>query len=216
MSAPWLKVPIQRLACHVTKWNAECDRRLKRLYDDIWSNTDLVLTGSLSSEDGEHLSLHCWPDADLNGEIWHTKSTGGMFVEIQGLGERGMPLGYGTRKHESTSLHTLESELVMLAIYTRNEFLPLQALWQRLLNRPIDMVVHEDNDPCISIVKKGYSPSLRCLETFCEPAPGGFGKATLEYIKTAEHKGDLMRKYLDRASLEKALRMIRVCRRADT
>ena len=60
MSAPWLQVPIQGLACHVTKWNAECDRRLKRVYDYIWSNPDLVLTGSLSSEDGEHLSIHCW------------------------------------------------------------------------------------------------------------------------------------------------------------
>jgi hypothetical protein len=85
--------------------------------------------------------------------------------------------------------------------------------------------VHEDNDACISIVKKGYSPSLRCLartqrcslgvthETYMQEAPPGFGKATLKYTSTDKHKGDFLTKYLDAKALEHALKMIRVVRK---
>jgi hypothetical protein len=160
---PWLVVSIQRLACYVTKWNADCDRRVKRLYDFVYSNLDLVLTGELSSSDHEHLTLHAWPDADLNGDFMHTKSTSGCFIEVQGERERSMPSIYGSRKQGGTALHTPESETVSLATFLRNDMLPLQYLWQRLLRRPVNLIVHEDNTGCIRIVQKGYSPSLRCL-----------------------------------------------------
>jgi len=226
-ACPWLLVPIQRLACVITKWNAECDRRLKRLYDYVWSNHDLVMTGSLSDEDLDTLAIHCWPDADLNGCVWHTRSTGGMFVEVSGAScLRSMPLGYGCKKHDGTALHTPEAELVTLATFTRNEFLPLQFLWQKLLGRPVELIVHEDNDACISIIRKGYSPSLRCLERTqrcslgachevysCDPPPG-HGAATLIYTETKKHKGDFLTKYLDANDLNNALKMIQVVRKS--
>ena len=213
---------IQRVACHVHSWNAECDRRIVRLYEYINSHTDLVLTGELSSADADCLVIHAWPDADLNGDAMHTKSTGGIFVEVMGGGERSMPLLFSCKKHESTSLHTPESELVTLATYMRNEVLPLQELWQRILQKPIHVVVHEDNTAAITIVRKGYSPSLRCLprthrtsigvvhETFHEPPPPGCGECELIYVESTKNKGDLMTKYLDRPALEKALEMIQV------
>ena len=148
-----------------------------------------------------------------------------MFVELAGSSRsRSMPLGYGCRKQGGSALHTAEAELVCLATFTRNEFLPLQVLLQKLLGRPVEIIVHEDNNACISIVKKGYSPSLRCLprtqrqslgvvhETFCDPPPPGHGVATLKYTCTSEHKGDFLTKYLDANSLENALRMIQVKR----
>ncbi len=148
-------VSIQRLACYVTKWNAECDRRLKSLYDYIWSNYCLVLTGCLSDEDWDTLAIHCWPDADLNVCVWHTRSTGGMYVEVAGAScERSMPLGYVCRNHEGTSLRTPEAELVTLATFTRNEFLPLQIMWRALLGRKFGLIERPDNNDCISIVKK--------------------------------------------------------------
>ena len=104
----------------------------------------------------------------------------------------------------------------------RNEVLPLQELWQRIVQKPIHVVVHEDNTAAITIVRKGYSPSLRCLprthrtsigvthETFHEPPPEGCGKCELIYVESAKNKGVLMTKYLDRPALEKALEMIQV------
>jgi hypothetical protein len=121
LCAPWLVVAVQRLACHVTKWNAECDRRLKRIYDFLHSNPELMLTGCLAKSDSPHLSLHVWPDADLNGDMMHTKSTGGCYIEVQGLGDRCFPICYGCRKQNGSALHTPESETVSLATFLRND-----------------------------------------------------------------------------------------------
>ena len=84
------------------------------------------------------------------------------------------------------------------------------------------MIVHEDNESCIAISKKGYSPSLRalprtqrlslgvCHETYFEPVPEGYGKNTLEYVCSKEQKGDLMTKYLNQSDLEQAMALIQV------
>jgi hypothetical protein len=222
IAAPWLIVPVQRLASHVHSWNGECDRRLVRLHDFIFSSPDLVLTGVLSDLDADALELHLWPDSDFNGDIMHAKSTGGMFLELAGLGGRGFPLSYGCRKTPAAPLHTPEAETVSLATYTRNEALPMQALLSLLLGRPVTLVAHEDNEAAIAIVRKGYSPSLRCLprtqrcsldvvhETYFGLVPDGCGKCELRFVGSADQKGDIMTKYLERPKLEAALSMIRV------
>ena len=68
MCCPNLNVPVQRLATQVTKWSAEADRRLLRLYQYVKFAVDWVLTGSLSVQDFNHLVLRAWPDADLCGD----------------------------------------------------------------------------------------------------------------------------------------------------
>jgi hypothetical protein len=169
MCCPWLTVPVQRLAAHVHSWNAECDRRLVRLYDFVWSNLDIVLSGVLSEADIPHLELHYWPDADLNGDMMHTKSTGGMFVELLGLNGRGMPIGYASRKQAGTALHTPEAETVSLATFLRNEILPMQGLLSILLQRPVKLVTHEDNTSTIAIIKKRLLAFASVLAS--DPAP---------------------------------------------
>jgi hypothetical protein len=56
MAAPWLSVGIQRLARQVHKWNAECDRRMHRLYCYVLGSVDLVLEGVLSTIDIDSLT----------------------------------------------------------------------------------------------------------------------------------------------------------------
>ena len=34
-------------------------------------------------------------------------------------------------------------------------------LWERLLGRPVELVLHEDNQATILVAKKGYSPKMR-------------------------------------------------------
>merc|ERR1712032_260033 len=51
MAAPWLTVAIQRLATQITKWSAEADRRLNRLFCYIHSHPEQVLSGSLATTD---------------------------------------------------------------------------------------------------------------------------------------------------------------------
>ena len=62
---PPVAVAISRLASMITKWNAECDRRMERLMAYVHEHGDLVLSGCLSSADRDAAELHVWPDADL-------------------------------------------------------------------------------------------------------------------------------------------------------
>ena len=77
MAAPWLTVAIQRLATQITKWSAEADRRLHRLFCYINSHPEQVLNGSLSTGDLATVQVVAWPDADLAGDIFSSKSTSG-------------------------------------------------------------------------------------------------------------------------------------------
>ena len=72
---PPIAVAISRLASFITKWNGECDRRLKRLMEFVKSAGDLVLSGTLSSEDRDDAELWVWPDADLASDELSTRST---------------------------------------------------------------------------------------------------------------------------------------------
>ena len=95
---PQVAVAIQRLAAQVSKWSAECDRRLDRPVDYMASNGNLVLAGSLGEHDLDAIELVLWPDADLNGDEFHTKSTSGCFLELAGAEGRSMPMAWGARK----------------------------------------------------------------------------------------------------------------------
>jgi hypothetical protein len=80
MAAPWLSVGIQQLARQVHKWNAECDRRMHRLYCYVSGTVDLMIAGELSTADYDHLILDTWVDSDLAGDVFSSKSTSGRFI----------------------------------------------------------------------------------------------------------------------------------------
>ena len=68
MARPELEVAITRLASRVSKWNAECDDRMIRLYDFIHDRIELCIYGSLSTTDNSICEIWAWPDADLAGD----------------------------------------------------------------------------------------------------------------------------------------------------
>ena len=227
MAMPQLCVIVSRLASQITRWSADSDRRLLRVYGYLHANADQILTGTLSKSDRKHLKIVAWPDADLNGDFMSTKSTDGFFVELAGREGRGFPLAWGSHKQGSTAMHTAEAETVSLAHCCRQELIPLQILLQAMLGEAIDCVVKEDNAACIIAVTKGYSPSLRHLkrtqrialghlheiffeDEHCDGPATTDGKFTLEKAATADHKGDLFTKELHPAQFNHALNLIRV------
>ena len=52
----------------------------------------------------------------------------------------------------------------------QGEALPAQHLMELILDRPVTVRIHEDNQSTIAIVKKGYSPKLRPMQRPTEPA----------------------------------------------
>ena len=219
MAAPWLTVAIQRLATQITKWSAEADRRLCRLFCYIDSHPHQVLSGSLATTDLADIAVHAWPDADLAGDVFSTKSTSGRWIELAGKDGRAMPLSWACRRQGATAGHTQEAETVSLAQCLREEALSLQTLVQDVLRKPVPLVVSEDNTACIQAVRKGYSPTLRHLkrtqrvsvaqlhETFQERGAeqDGDGPVSLVHAETKTHKGDLFTKYMAPAPFNDAL-----------
>ena len=163
MAHPGVSVAITRLAAHITKWNKECDRRLERMFSYLETHSELVLSGCLSEEDSPHAVLRFWPDADLNGDEFHTKSTSGCWVELAGQDGRAFPLAWFAKKQHGSAGSTTEAETVSMAIGAREEAIPLQALCELALDRPVEAIVGEDNEATIKAVEKGYSPALRHL-----------------------------------------------------
>ena len=214
---------------------SDIDRRLIRLFEFALWAAKLTLNGSLSTDDLIDIELHVYPDGDLAGNFWDTKSTAGMWVELAGLQGRRWPLSWQSKAEPAIANHTQEAETVSLSIAIRNEAAPLQRLLATLLGRPITCRVFEDNEATTTAVKKGYSPSLRHLprhqrcalgtvhETFFmdddltgqgkeeyQKIVAEYGHMLLEHKDTKEHKGDFFTKELPRVQFDAQLRMLGV------
>ena len=119
-----------------------------------------------------------------------------------------MPVAWGARKQPKSANHTQEAEVVSMSEGLRNEALPVQALLQTVLQRPVALRIREDNEATITAVRKGYSPRMRYLlrthrialgtlkELTTEEPESGEGRVTLEHWPTASHKGDMFTKAL--------------------
>ena len=91
---------------------------------------------------------------------------------------------------------------------------PIQGMWTLLLSRPVLLEVHEDNTSTIEILRKGYSSKLSHLSRThrislawtAEQVADEFVK--LLHCPSAEQKGDLFTKALDRVKHHEALNSI--------
>ena len=101
--------------------------------------------GELATKDKDQVVIKAWPDADLNGDWSHSKSTSGRFIELVGANSRGFPLMWACHKQTATSLCTAESETVSLKDCMKADAIAIQELFALILTRPVDMQVFEDN-----------------------------------------------------------------------
>ena len=222
MACPLLSVAIQRLSCNISRWTAECDRRLHRIYCYLSAHCDDVLTGSLCETDLAGMQAIAWPDADLNGDMMTSKSTSGFFLELAGQDGRGVPIAWGTKRQGSTSSHTCEAETVSLSTVLRTELIPIQHFLQVVFGRPFPARLMEDNSATIVACEKGYSPSLRHIprtqriglgfisEVVSQEATEEEGDIRIVKADTAEHRGDCFTKELSPQKFEKATSLLRV------
>ena len=89
--------------------------------------------------------------------------------------------------------------------------MPLQHLWSGLLGRQIELKVYEDNMSTIEILRKGFSSKLGHLSRTHRISLAWTAEAiaqefvTLLHCPTAEQKGDLFTKALDKVKHYQAL-----------
>ena len=222
MAGPHLSTVVARLSSQITKWTRDSDRRLHRIYSYLEQAKNLTLKGSLSTGDIDKVVLIAWPDADLAGDFMSTKSTSGFFLEARGAEGRSFPISWGSKKQGCTAQHTAEAETISLATCLRSELLPAQFLLQKLIRKPVNVMMMEDNEATIPSIRKGYSPAMRHLprvhrisigllnEITTREETDDDGNVRVHKAATADHKGDLFTKELDRAKFEHALNMIQM------
>ena len=208
---PDLCVAIQQLSSEVTRWSTECDRRCHRLYQYMAGSVNDVLAGTLSYREGTVYKLALWPDADLNGNPFTSKSTSGGWLEIIDSHGNCFPISWGAKKQECTARHTCEAETYSLDTWVRGDGVPAQILLSKLLQCQVDLDIHEDNAACIIAVAKGYSPAMRYLPRSLRTSLGKLNELTSEVgnpfgvcrvvkADTKIHKGDFFTKALNAPS----------------
>jgi hypothetical protein len=220
LARPDIVVAITRLASKVTCWNKSHDRALRRLMQYVHHNADLELVGSLSSEDLDTAVLVMSPDADLANDLETSKSTSGLWLELQSQdGHRSWPLAWRSKRQGSTASSTCEAEMISLATALKSEVLPMLELLEAALGREMRLICLEDNTQCIQAATTGYSAALRHLPRTERISVGVVHEIfesspayELKYQATAEHKGDMFTKRLEPNTFERALKMINLVR----
>ena len=209
MCGPHLMFAICRLACCITRWSAQNDRDLCRLFSYIKWNP-FTLRSDLFPSELDSVEIHAFPDADFAGGRDSAKSVSGG---ICGLATNSgwIPLDWESKRQSATATSTTESETVALASLAR-KVIPLQSLWSAFLGRNIHAVYHEDNMSTITVVKTGFSIALRHMQkhqrvalSFVHEATSASSDATLRHCPTLLQKGDLLTKSLNRVSFERGL-----------
>ena len=149
------------LASNVATWDRSCDRKLHRLVAYINSTKGYRMTGYCSeSATFDSLSLELFADADFAGCPRTVRSTSGTFLALKGEGVF-IPLSASSKRQSCVSHSTTEAEVVAANTAVRAVGIPAKHFWEYILNRPMEMVLREDNQATICVIKNGYSPALR-------------------------------------------------------
>ena len=122
---------------------------------NMLATPDLKLTGYVN-DPIESIHLKLYVDADFAGDREDTKSTSGGFLALAG-DNTFFPLAWVSKKQTSTSKSTAEAELVSLSYSLYEEGLPMLELWQTVSGTRTPLIIKEDNEAIIKIVRKGYS-----------------------------------------------------------
>ena len=212
-----LLVTTSFLARRVSAWGANEDRRLKRLMAYIWHHADLGLHHSLHPNDLKDAVLDFSPDAELGGDPYSTRATGGSWIEISSAdGKRCWPVACICKKASHTSGSTNDSETTSLVgaqdSGLKREVIPILDHLETSLKRSVKLVCKEDNTQCIALVKRGFSPAMRYLKRHAKLSLGFVHEvffpdldnedaprysAEIKYWPSTEHKGDWMTKELN-------------------
>jgi len=135
----------------------------------IYHHLDACLVHELRPSDFAGARLVYSPDAELGGDIYSTKATGGFWLHIESQdGERRWPIAWSCKRAGHTSGATADSETWSMIGACENglkkEVIPLLHQLEVTLQRLVLLVCREDNTQTIAAVRRGYSPALRHLK----------------------------------------------------
>ena len=152
---------IGHLACFITRWTSECDRKLHRLMCYVDSSLRLQMGGWVG-DPIDSVQPHLFADADFAGCTDTQRSTSGYYLVIRGA-RTCFPISGVSKRQGCVSHSTPEAEMVAADFALRHCGLPALDLWQSVLPSCEVLVVHEDNQAMIRIIETGKNPTMRYL-----------------------------------------------------
>ena len=216
LARPDLNKAIADLATHIHKWSRNDDKRVRRLYEYINATKHYRLQ-CFVRDPPELLELFAYVDADFAGNKEDSKSTSGGLLVLYGP-TTWFPLCWVSKRQTSTSRSTTESEVVSLANFLFLECLPMLDLFDLLLQpitgKRVKLTVWEDNQACITVCVKGYSPKLRHILRTHKVNLGSVKEViempeiNLNYIVTDEQAADIFTKALAPAKWPNAIELL--------
>ena len=155
-AVPEISFAVQWLARRVTKWNDECERRLKRLVTYVSGRADdcLLLVGVR----GDDIKLIVEEDADFAGDK-SRRSTTGFVVKLVGPMGTHVLLDWKSQLQKNISLSTAEAGIVAFRDALRRVVGMLDYLETFFGRIPVE--IRCDSSACLGIVAKGYSKALK-------------------------------------------------------
>ena len=140
---PELLFTITFLARYVSRWSTIHDKMLHRLYCYIWSTLDSQLVSTVDSRDIDKVCLMAYPDADFAGCKRTSRSTNGGWFELGCIagyeGQTTAALEWSSKRQTATATSTTEAEMSSAAALLKNTAIPALELWERLLNRDVQI-----------------------------------------------------------------------------
>ena len=120
---------VNHLACYITKWTVDCDRRLHRLVHATKHHRMVGWVG----DPFDKVGLHLFADADFAGCTSTKRSASGYHLQLQGP-STWFPLSGVSKRQACVSHSTPEAELVAATFALRHCGLPALVLWDSLLS----------------------------------------------------------------------------------
>ena len=108
------------------------------------------------------LRPHLYADADHAGCPETQRSTTGVLHSIKGR-HTSFPIAVVSKRQKCVSKSTHEAEIAALDHALRTVGLPSLQVWERLLGQGAHLVVREDSDVCIRIIRSGKNQTMRAL-----------------------------------------------------
>jgi hypothetical protein len=149
------------LACYLTKWSVECDKKLYRLMCYINSSKHLRMIGWVGDKPTD-LQCHLFADADFAGCTQTQRSTSGIHLCVRGP-RSCFPIAGHSKRQTCVSHSTPEAEIVAADAAVRTCGIPALILWTVILPLIVTIYFHEDNQAMIQVMKTGRNPNMRYM-----------------------------------------------------
>ena len=94
--------------------------------------------------------------------------------------------------------------------------IPVLQLWDLLLQRPVDLIIHDDNQATIQVVEQGYSSKLRHITRTHKINLGSLSEVLqqkgikVQYIETTQQAADIFTKESEPLKWPNAIELLNI------